>query len=128
MKDLHSSMSPASTLAPAVYAATTKGTAVDLQGFGSAELVINAGAIVSDGLYDVKLQESDTTTDGDFTDVAAKDLLGALPDALEAASTYRQGYVGGKRYIRAVITKQSGTSVAASAVIVRGHPAVAPVA
>lgn len=128
MHDNHSSMSPASTLAPAVYAATTKGTAVDLQGFGSAELVVNAGDIVSAGLFDVALQHSDTTTDGDFVAVPAGFLIGTLPAALAATSTYRQGYVGSKRYVRAVITKQSGTSVAASAVIVRGHPAIAPVA
>ena len=128
MKDTHNTMSPASTLAPAVYAATTKGSTVDLQGFGSAELVVNSGAIAGDGLYDVAIQHSDTTTDGDFIAVPEKYLIGDLPAALAEASTVRQGYVGGKRYVRAVITKQSGTSVAASAVIVRGHPSIAPTA
>lgn len=33
-----------------------------------------------------------------------------------------------KRYLKVVVTKNSGTSVAASAVVVRGHPHVAPVA
>lgn len=128
MKDAYSAIGVLATLAAADFAATTKGTAVDLQGFNSATLVINSGAITGAGLYDVKLQESDTTTDGDFTDVAAKNLLGALPAALAATSAYKQGYKGTKRYIRAVITKQSGTSVFASAVIVRGHAADAPVA
>ena len=91
-------------------------------------LVVNTGAIAGDGLYALALQESDTTTDGDFADVADKDLLGSLPAALEATATYKQGYKGTKRYVRAVITKTSGTSIAASAVIVRGHPASAPVA
>lgn len=128
MKDGISNIGVVSTLVPAVVAATTKGTAVDLQGFNSATLIINSGAIVSAGLYDVKLQESDTTTDGDFTDVVADDLLGDLPDALAADSAYKQGYKGVKRYIRAVITKQSGTSIAAGAVILRGHANDAPVA
>lgn len=128
MKDIYSSLSAVQTLAAAVVAATTKGSEVDLQGFQSALLVVNTGAIAGDGLYDVKLQESDTKIDGDFTDVAAKDLLGTLPAALVATSAYRQGYVGSKRYIRAVITKQSGTSIAAGAVIIRGDAALQPVA
>lgn len=128
MKDTYSGLSAVASLAPAVVTATTKGSDVDLQGYGSALLVINTGAIAGDGVYDIKLEESDTTTDGDFKDVAAKDLLGTLPESLAASSVYTQGYVGTKRYIRAVITKQSGTSIAASAVIVRGHPALGPVA
>lgn len=128
MKDTYSSLGIVATLDPADHAATTKGNAVDLQGFNSANLVINTGVITAAGKYDVKLQESDTTTDGDFTDVAAGDLLGKLPTALAAAAVYKQGYKGSKRYLRAVITKQSGTSIIAGAVIVRGHPYDAPVA
>lgn len=128
MKDAVSNIGVVSTLVPTVVTATTKGTAVGLQGFNSAALIINTGAIAGDGLYDVKMQESDTTTDGDFTDVAAGDLLGALPASLAASTTYKQGYKGTKRYIRAVITKQSGTSIAAGAVVLRGHPYDAPVA
>lgn len=115
------------SLVPAVQSATLKGSAVDLRGFRSALLVVNTGAIVSDGLYDIKLQESPTTDDGDFTDVVAADLLGTLPASLAASSVYRQGYIGKMRYIRAVITKQSGTSIAAGAVAVLGNPAVSPV-
>lgn len=128
MKDTYSDLSVAVTLIPAVQAATLKGSAVDLQGFNSATLVVNTGAVVSDGLYDIKLQESDTTTDGDFTDVAASRLLGALPTSLAASTGYKQGYKGGKRYIRAVITKQSGTSIAAGALVIRSHAASGPVA
>lgn len=128
MKDGISGLGLAQTLAPAVVTANGNGTAVDLQGFNSATLVVNTGAIAGDGLYAVKLQESDTTTSGDFTDVGAGDLLGGLPDALDANSVYKQGYKGTKRYVRAVITKTSGTSIAAGAVILRGHPYDAPVA
>jgi hypothetical protein len=128
MKDIYSDLGVVASLAPAVVTATTKGTHADLRGFQSALLVINTGAIAGDGLYDIKLQESDTTTDGDFTDVAAGNLLGTLPAALAANSVYKQGYVGTKRYIRAVITKQSGTSIAAGAVILCGDAALQPVA
>ncbi|AKI01428.1 hypothetical protein IMCC20628_02732 [Hoeflea sp. IMCC20628] len=128
MRDIYSDFGIAATIAPAVQAATIKGTAVDTKGFGSAMLAINTGAIVGDGLYSVKLQESDTTTDGDFADVASADLLGELPAALAAATAYKQGYIGSKRYIRALITKASGTSIAAGAVVMLGHPNMAPVA
>ena len=128
MKDSFSDLGIVASLAPAVVAATTKGSHADLQGFNSALLVINTGAIVGDGDYVVALQESDTTTDGDFTDVAAKDLLGTLPATLEANKAYKQGYVGNKRYVRAVITKTGGTSIAAGAVIVVGNAALSPVA
>ena len=128
MRDLASNIGLAATLAPADYAATTKGSAIDLQGFESAALVINTGAITGAGAYSVKLQESDTTTDGDFADVDAAHLVGALPAALEADSALKQGYVGHKRYIRAVITKASGTSIIAGAVIVKGNAHSRPVA
>ncbi len=128
MRDLANNIGVVQTLAPVDYAATTKGAAVDLRGFNSAAVIVNTGAITSSGKYVVSVQESDTTTDGDFTDVAAGNLTGALPSELAASSSYKVGYVGSKRYIRAVITKTSGTSIVAGVVVVRGHPAIAPVA
>lgn len=128
MKDGISGLGLVASLVPAVVTATTKGSHADLQGFNSATLIINTGAIAGDGLFSVTMQESDTTTDSDFTDVAADDLLGSLPAALVADTVYRQGYKGTKRYIRAVITKTSGTSIAAGVIVVLGHPHDAPVA
>ncbi len=128
MRDTYHDTKVAASLVPAVQAATLKGGTVDTQGFGSALLVVNTGAIVGDGDYSIAMQHSDTTTDGDFTNVAAADLLGGLPATLEASKVYRQGYIGKKRYVRAVITKASGTSIAAGAVFVLSDPAIAPVA
>lgn len=120
MHDTFHSTVVAPSLAPAVFAATTKGGNVDLSNVNSALLVVNTGAIAGDGDYVVSVQESDTTTDGDFTDVVASDLVGALPASLAATSVYKAGYIGSKRYVRAVITKTSGTSIAAGAVFVLG--------
>jgi hypothetical protein len=125
VKDTFHETKVVATLAPAIQAATLKGDAVDLQGFSSALLAINTGAIVGAGAFDLKVQEANTATDADFTDVAADDLLGTLPASLAASTVYKQGYIGSKRYIRAVITKQSGTSIAAGAAFVLGHPALA---
>lgn len=127
-KDSYSNVAVAASLAPAVQAATLKGVTVDTAGFGTALMIVNTGAIAGDGDYSIAMQESDTTTDGDFADVAADDRIGAIPATLEANKVYRQAYIGGKRYLRAVITKAGGTSVAASAVFVLGTPALAPVA
>lgn len=128
MKDTLRDTTVVASLVPAVQAATLKGSAVDLAGYNSALMVVNTGAIASDGDYGIAIQESDTTTDADFTNVAATDLNGALPATLEASKVYRQGYIGSKRYIRAVITKAGGTSIAAGAVFVLGNPRLAPVA
>ncbi len=109
-------------------AATIKGVAVDLKGFNEAELIVNSGAIAGSGDFTAKVQESNTTTDADFTDVAASNLLGTLPASLTADAAFRVGYIGSKRYVRVVLTKNSGTSIAAGAVVVKGAPALAPVA
>lgn len=128
MRDLASNIGVVLALSPAVQAATIKGTAVDVRDFDSAAIVVNTGAIVSAGDFTAKMQESDTTTDGDFTDVVAEDLVGSLPASLTADGSFKQSYVGRKRYIRVVVTKNSGTSIAAGAVAVLGHAHRLPVA
>lgn len=128
MKDTFHDTKVVASLAPAVQAATLKGAAVDLRDFGSALMVVTTGAVAGSGDYSMAMQHSDTTTDGDFTAVSAADLLGAIPGTLEDTKVYRQGYIGKRRYVRAVITKTGGTSVAAGAVFVLSHPALAPVA
>lgn len=128
MRDLVSNIGPVAAIAPAVHSATATGSAVDLMGFDGAAVIINTGAIDGAGAFTAKVQESDTTTSGDFADVAAGDLIGTLPATLAANAVAKIGYTGSKRYIRVVMTKNSGTSIAAGAVVVRGHPMHAPVA
>lgn len=112
-------------LAPAVQNATINGAAIDTLGFESAAIVINTGSIAGAGNFTAKVQDSQDGTN--FADVASQFLVGALPTALAANSTYKQGYLGGNRYLRAVLTLNSGTSIAAGAVAVLGSPKVAPV-
>jgi hypothetical protein len=128
MRDLASNLGVVAVVAPAVLTATNTSAAVDLRDFDSAMLVINTGAIAGSGNFTPKLQESDTTVNEDFTDVAAADLVGSFPSALAAASAYKVGYIGSKRYVRSVLTLNSGTSIAAGAVIVKGNAALRPVA
>lgn len=122
MSDLKNNIAAVLALSPAVHAATkADAPIIDLQGAGSATVVINTGAIVSSGDYTVSLRHGDAS---DLTgDAAASgdELLGTFPATLAADSAYSVGYRGGKRYVRVVITKNSGTSIAAGAVIVKGH-------
>lgn len=127
-KDSYSNVSVAASLVPAVQSATLKGSTVDTKGFATALMIVNTGAVAGAGDYVLAMQHSDTTTDGDFADVPAADRIGALPGTLEASTVYRQAYIGKKRYLRAVITKTGGTSIAAGAVFALGTPALAPVA
>lgn len=128
MRDLYSNIGAVAAIAPAVQSAAASGTAIDLKGFNRVAFVVNTGAIVGDGDFGVKVQESDTTTSGDFTDADAAVVDSNAPDTLEATSAYKLGYRGFKRYVRLSLTKAGGTSIALGAVAVLGDPAVAPVA
>ncbi len=127
MRDIAPNLGIIQAVAPQVLAATDTSAAIDLIGFNSAALVINTGAIAGAGDFTATLQESDTTTPGEFADVDAAHLVGTFPSSLEADSVVKVGYIGHKRYVRTVLTKNSGTSIAVGALIVKGHPADAPV-
>lgn len=126
MSDLKNNIAAVLALSPAVHSATkADASIIDLQGAGSATVIVNTGAIAGSGDYTVSLRHGDAA---DLTgDAAASgdDLLGAFPATLAADSSYAVGYRGGKRYVRVVITKNSGTSIAAGAVIVKGHLSLA---
>lgn len=116
MRDLFHNISTRVALAPAVQAAAASGEAIDLKGSSRVAFTVVTGAIVGAGDFGVKLQESDTTTSGDFTDVAADQVSTNAPATLAAASAYRLGYSGFKRYVRLASTKAGGTSIALGAV------------
>lgn len=128
MRDIASDVSVASTIAPIVLNNDTEGTgtAVDLQGYEAAYLVVDVG-ISGDTLsgalfHTIKLQESNTTTSGDFTDVAAADCIGTngvvIDDPSEDPAVVKIGYIGSKRYIRAFVdttgTHTNGTPIGAT--------------
>ncbi|MBB3743726.1 hypothetical protein FHX10_003225 [Rhizobium sp. BK591] len=125
-KDLYNNIGIVQAVAPQVLTATNTSSGVDLAGFESATVVISTGAIVASGNFTPKLQDSaDNST---FADVAAADLMGSFPSALAATTVYKVGYKGSKRYVRSVLTQNSGTSIAASVDIVRAHARSKPVA
>lgn len=129
MKDMHSNIKVVAAIAPAVKTDAESGAAIDLQGYRSAEIVVNTGALAGAGDFGFKIQHSHTTESGDFVDVPASDLLGAAPAAaMTATTTYKVGYVGSRRYIRVATLDNGGTSLAIGAVAILGSPALAPVA
>lgn len=128
MKDLYSNVKAVLALAPAVQASATTGTAIDLRDFGSVVFAVNTGAIVSSGDFGVKIQHSDTTDNGDFTDAPASLVKSNAPATLTASGSFKIGYAGTKRYARLALTKEGGTSIAFGAVAILGNPALAPVA
>lgn len=128
MRDLASNVSVEPSIAPAVQSATIVGETIDLLGSESAAFVFATGAIVGAGVFVPSIEESDTGNESpdDFDPVAAADIIGEVPDQLEASSVLKLGYTGNKRYIRAKLTKSSGTSIAAGAVVVMGNLHVKP--
>lgn len=116
MRDIYSNIKTIQALAPAVQAATINGATIDTLGSKSLAFVVNTGAIVGAGVYALTVEESD---DGaTWGAAAASAVQGTLPTSMAAASAYRVGYIGFKRYARIVVTKTSGTSIAAGAVAI----------
>lgn len=115
MRDLYSNIKTVQALAPAVQSATVNGDAIALKGADSVTFALNTGAIVGAGDFAAKVQESDTSTSGDFTDAAAAVVDTNAPATLAASSTYKLGYRGFKAYARLVLVKTGGTSIAAGA-------------
>ena len=127
MKDLYSEIGVVAAVAPATLTATNTSAAIDLQGFDSACAIIQTGAIAGAGNFTPSFTEC-ATSGGVYTAVAAADLNGSFTDPLAASSTYKVGYRGNKRYIKTVLTLNSGTAIVAGVVVIKGNAAASPVA
>lgn len=118
------------SLAPASRTADANGTGVDLQGYEGAEIVFDVGAegVTLSGTDKIALEVEESDDNSTFTDVAAADLIGeesagvvkTLDENAEAPAIYSVGYIGSKRYVRAVVnysgTHGTGTVIAAHVV------------
>lgn len=137
MKSKKGLTAPVVLLEAADLAHTNTTTALlDTRNFGAAEILLAIGALTGvDGSNYVtpKLQECDTTVGTSFTDVAAADIDGAFT-AVNATTKdsviQRVAYIGGKRYIRVVLT-YTGSGITAGIIGcygILGRPSVAPIA
>lgn len=127
-KDLYHNVLALVNIESSKITASTTGTAQDTAGYESVMAIVNFG-VVTDGTHTFTLQESATTTDGDFSDVAAADLMGAFTAVTSASDEVLQqvGYKGSKRYVRVKDTVSGATTGGLiGATIVLGHPADAP--
>lgn len=127
-RDLYSNIGTKQAIVPAVKSVAGDGIVIDTTGFSSIAFIVNTGAIAGDGDFGLAVQDSDTTTTGDFVAAGAEFVDGNAPATLAASATYKIGYRGNKRYVRLQLTKAGGTSIALGAVAVLGHPHDAPVA
>lgn len=109
-----------------------EGNIVDLKGYDAVTFMFITGTVTDAGTADgftIKLQESDTTADADFTDVATADHSGTLAVTDDTADTAPIGqirYTGGKRYVRAVATGTTGTNATVSGIAVLGKAHYGP--
>lgn len=118
MRDLYSNILVQQAIAPAVQAAAINGETIDLQGATKGAFVVNTGAIAGSGDFGIAVQESDNGTD--WIAAPAAHVQSDAPATLAAASAYRVGYVGWKRFIRLNLTKAGGTSIALGATAIIG--------
>lgn len=125
MRDMKNNVDLAKSINPAAHTSDQTGAGVDLSGYASAMAVVQAGT-KTDGTHTPKLQES--SDDVTYTDVDATDLEGSFT-ALASNTVQRVGYKGSKRYIRVFVTVAGATTGCVfGAAIVRGGPAIAPLA
>lgn len=126
MRDFYSNVAVAQALAPAVQEATINGAAVNVAKASGAVIVVETGAAVGAGAFAAKLQES---ADGatEWADVPAARVKSNAPAVLAENAAYRMGYLGKLPFVRVVLTKASGTSLAVGALAVL-RPTERPVA
>jgi hypothetical protein len=143
MRDLVNAIAFANSVTPQTIAgADLTGIGVDLAGFGSATVVLVLGDIdelggspVGSAKIDLRLQHSDDNAS--WSDVTDADVIGlsgvtAVTNGVAASTTgdavpVDVGYVGDRRYLRAIL-QPSGLSNGgpAGAIVIKGHPRHAP--
>ena len=143
MKDLAQNVKVSHSLSAIVKTASANGTGIDTKGFQSVTCVADVGAagITLNGTnkFSVGLEESDAPASG-FSAVANASVTGGTVDGSghfqvvdapgHCNQAYKLGYIGGKRYVRGIVTHagthSTGTIVGLS--IVLGDPISAPTA
>lgn len=131
MKDLYHNLSPAVSVPVLIRNgnAATSGTGVDLSGYEGA-VVEFIGGTLTDGSLACTLEDSDVLGSG-YVAVGAADCIDGIASVTLASTednlVEKIGYIGGKRFVRAVIT-QSGATTGGTygANVIRGIPRHAP--
>lgn len=142
-RDLFNNIKTTQVLVNAVATGTVTSSAIDLQGFDSAAVLFdvgNSGDTLSGSLYwTLSLTESDSSGSG-YTTVAAADIqvqggtfgtdnTFVIDAPLEDSLLVKFGYLGSKRYLKAVATAMGShsTGTPIGIISVLGNPAQLPV-
>ncbi|MBK5958583.1 hypothetical protein CCR97_10230 [Rhodoplanes elegans] len=144
MRDGHSNIGPVLAIGPATLSADNTPVAIDRLGFESLALLLAIGAggitFTDTNKIEFVLKHGDTDTVNDHVAVSQSDVLGvtvaaggivkSLVAAHAAADVTKLSYIGSKRYVSVLAdfggTHSTGTPIAV--MVVKGHPASAPVA
>jgi hypothetical protein len=136
MRDIHSSLLASILIEAATLAADNTPSAVDLQGYDAAEIVlaIGAGGITFSGTNKIELKLTHSDDDTTYSAVTVDDMLGlssvgsggiikSLVAAHASAGVYRCGYRGGKRYLKllADFSGTHGTGTPMAAILLKGR-------
>lgn len=139
MRDIYSNLNVAYSIAPSKITSDTNGTGIDLRGYDSALVLVdaqtpigvNSGAITNltfgggRGMV-FELEESDDNST--YTDVAAGDMVGSFTAGSgNNGITNKVGYKGTKRYIRVVANISGSAPTPVSAAVIRSHAHQRPV-
>jgi hypothetical protein len=120
MHDLAHNIGAVPAIGPATLSADNAPAAIDLNGFGSAALLIGVGAggITFDGTNKIEFKLTHSDDDSTYTAVVQADVTGttvgtggivkSLTSAHASPTVDRVGYLGGKRYLK-VLADFSGT-------------------
>ena len=133
MRDMKNSTKAVQSITPALRTASVSaGTTVDTLGFEAASFAVVAGAY-TDGAHAISAEHSDDGSS--WSAITSTDLLGSFP-SIGASSpvdgneeTTLIGYIGNKRYVRAVtaVTGSPSTGAVYGVDVILGRPHVAPV-
>jgi hypothetical protein len=128
MRDLKSSIKPVQSLVPINRTAAANGAGVDTLGFNSAAVVFSTGAIGGTASPTFTFEVQESADNVNFTAVADADIRGIEPIVTAANQVSTVGYIGNKRYIRAILKTVAGTTptLDCAATVILGRPAAAP--
>ena len=101
------------------------GANVDMSDFEGVAAIVEFGAIVATAVTSIKWQQSDTTTDTDFSDLAGTEVT--VADDEDGQYFVSELYRPTKRYVRAVVSRGTADATIRSAQYVQFQPRKAPV-
>ena len=116
---------------------TQTGDTIDLAGYESCTFLLSTGtgSLSTSNYWTAKLQHGDASDLSDAVDVPAANVMGAmgsdadnkLDSSNDSSTTHKLGYIGGKRYVRIVLTLTGTMTQVMGCEALLGNPRHAPV-